>query len=96
MSSLALVTAVIAATAALRLLPTVRRSRSQPGSSAPLVAASLSALVASSLTGPAPTLSLASRLAGLLAAGVVAHRRRSLTHAVAAALAIGWATSLIT
>ena len=41
MSSLALVTAVTAATAALRLLPTVRRPRSQPGSSAPLVAASL-------------------------------------------------------
>ena len=96
MSSLALVTAVTAATAALRLLPTVLRQRPQPGSSTPLLAASLSALVASSLTGPAPALSLASRLAALLAAGVVAHRRRSLTQAVAAALAVGWATSLIT
>jgi len=96
MTSLAFVTAVTAATAALRLLPTGRQPRSQPGSSAPLVAASLSALVASSLTGPAPALSLASRLSGLLTAGLVAHRRRSLTQAVAAALAVCWATSLIT
>jgi hypothetical protein len=95
MSSVPLVTAVIAATAALRLLSTVRRPRSHPASSAPVVAASLSALVASSLTGPAPALSLASRLTGLVAAGVVAHRRQSLTKAVATALAVGWATSLV-
>lgn len=95
MSATLLVLVVAAATATLRLAPMLRGRRSQQPSSAPLLAASLGALVASGLNAPSPGLTLTSQLLGILAAGLVARRRKSLTTAVAAGLAVGWAASLL-